>query len=275
MNASLRQRLISAAVSLPVVLTLIFLGPVSFVILLGLLVVIGGWELAGLLRRMSWVAPPFLPGAALAFFILAVLGLLGPWQLPLAVLGWILPLLWLFYPVMPRRRTSGPAAWLVHLLGALYLGLLLAYLGRLQEVPGGLRGAGGSGVGRVLFMLLVTWACDTGAYVTGSLFGRRRLWPAVSPKKTWEGALGGLLLTALAATALARPLAGLDWRTGLLLGALAGVVAQLGDLIESRLKRKAEVKDSGSLLPGHGGILDRLDSLLLVAPLFYYGLAGR
>jgi phosphatidate cytidylyltransferase len=123
----------------------------------------------------------------------------------------------------------------------------------------------------IFFLLLVTWAGDTGAYYAGMSLGRRKLAPVISPNKTVEGLIGGLMLAVLAAVgarlwflpsfSLADCLA-----TGLLLTG-AGV---LGDLAESALKRSAGVKDSGSLIPAHGGMLDRLDSLLFTAPAFYY-----
>jgi phosphatidate cytidylyltransferase len=274
MDASLRQRLLSSFLYLPIVLLLLWLGPLSFALLLGLVVLLGAWELAGLLDRMGWAAPRFLPLAALAAFALSCLRRWGPAELPLTAAAWGIPLLWLFRPSQPRERRRGAGSWLVHLLGAFYVGLLLSHLARLMPEGEGARGLGTPGARRVLYMLLVTWACDVGAYTVGRLFGRHRLWPAVSPGKTWEGAFGGFAFSVLAAGLLGRFLGDLALFPALFLGGLAGIAGQLGDLVESRLKRLARVKDSGSLIPGHGGMLDRLDSLLLVAPLFYYGLNG-
>lgn len=119
---------------------------------------------------------------------------------------------------------------------------------------------------------LVTFATDTSAYAVGRAMGRRKLAPSISPGKTWEGAVGGLVGAAAAAAALVVLLDGIE---SLLLPAIAlglgvGVVAQTGDLLESKIKRLADAKDSGRLIPGHGGLLDRLDSLLPVFPLVYY-----
>lgn len=147
--------------------------------------------------------------------------------------------------------------------GVLYLGLTLGALLMTRTLP--------EGEFLVFFVFLVTWAGDTGAYYAGMSLGRRKLAPVVSPNKTVEGLVGGLLL-ALAVAFLARAwflpsFSPLDCLvTGLLLTA-AGV---LGDLTESALKRSAGVKDSGGLIPAHGGMLDRLDSLLFAAPAFYY-----
>lgn len=119
---------------------------------------------------------------------------------------------------------------------------------------------------------LVTFATDTGAYAVGRAVGRRKLAPSISPGKTWEGAVGGLVGAAAAAAALVVLLDGIESRLlpAVALGLGIGVVAQAGDLMESKVKRMADAKDSGRLIPGHGGLLDRLDSLLPVFPLVYY-----
>lgn len=119
---------------------------------------------------------------------------------------------------------------------------------------------------------LVTFATDTSAYAVGRAVGRRKLAPSISPGKTWEGAVGGLVGAAAAAAALVVLLDGIESRllSAVALGLGIGVVAQAGDLLESKVKRLADAKDSGRLIPGHGGLLDRLDSLLPVFPLAYY-----
>jgi len=154
--------------------------------------------------------------------------------------------------------------------GFLYVGLFPAYLlrVRLMQVPG----FEGFGFRAALLVLLTTKACDVGAYYTGRTFGRRRMFPAVSPKKSWEGALGGTCLSVLVAVILAGPVLGLPgfglW-TGAGLGVLLAAAGQLGDLVESQMKRAAGVKDSSDWLPGLGGVLDVLDSLLFAAPVGY------
>jgi phosphatidate cytidylyltransferase len=279
MNRSLRQRLGSAAIYLPIILALVWLHPIAFAGLLAITVILGGWELAGILGAMGWRVPRFLPAAAPLILALALSGSLGPVRVPLTAAIWLAGLAWLFFPGKPRRPGRGPGAWAVHLLGALYLGLLLACLGDLGGRPdlgaappfGG--AAGGPAALKALFALAVVFACDTGAYTIGTLFGRHRLWPAVSPKKTWEGFVGGLMASVITAGLLAGPLVpGLGFFRGALLGLAAGVAAQLGDLVESRLKREADVKDAGGIIPGHGGILDRLDSQIFAAPIFALGL---
>lgn len=116
----------------------------------------------------------------------------------------------------------------------------------------------------VLMALVPVWAGDTAAIFAGRAFGKRPLWPAISPKKTWEGAFAHLAAALVAATALA-PALGYSWTVGILCGLFAGILGQYGDLFESALKRNFDTKDSGGLFPGHGGVLDRLDSMLMPA----------
>lgn len=151
----------------------------------------------------------------------------------------------------------------ITLFGVLYLGLTLGTLSMTRLLP--------LGEWLIFFLLLVTWASDTGAYLVGTLCGRHRLAPTISPKKTVEGLVGGLI-TAIIAGYAARwwflpDLSGLDC---LILATLLTITGLWGDLTESAMKRSVGMKDSGGILPGHGGMLDRLDSLLFTAPVFYY-----
>lgn len=152
------------------------------------------------------------------------------------------------------------------MFGVLYVGLTLGTLVSTRALP--------NGEWMVIFVALVTWAGDTGAYYAGSLWGRRLLAPRISPKKTVEGLAGGLAL-AVAVALLSRAwfLSEFSALDAVVLGALLSVAGLLGDLCESAMKRSAGVKDSGGILPGHGGMLDRLDSLLFAAPVFYYYIA--
>lgn len=120
-----------------------------------------------------------------------------------------------------------------------------------------------------LGFLLMLWANDTGAYVVGSQLGRVKLFPRHSPKKTWEGFIGGILITAGVAVILSRYYTEYDWKQWVSVGILISTFGTLGDLIESMFKRSINVKDSGGILPGHGGLLDRFDGLLLAAPIVY------
>ena len=154
----------------------------------------------------------------------------------------------------------------VILLGVLYVGFPLSTVVSTRTLPGG--------EWLVLFLAVVTWASDTGAYYAGTLWGKHPLLPSISPKKTVEGVLGGLVL-AVGVAFLAQQwfTSELSLADAVILGVLLTTVGLLGDLFESMIKRRTGVKDSGGILPGHGGMLDRLDSLLFTAPTFYYYVA--
>jgi len=161
--------------------------------------------------------------------------------------------------------------------GVFYVGWLSAHFVLLRELPWRAGLAYADGASLVLYAFLVTWSCDTGAYLTGRLLGRTRPWATISPRKTLEGAVGGLVFALIgaqvgAATFLraegGQPL--LTWPHALAIGLLVGVCGQVGDLVESLFKRDSESGDSSDLIPGHGGVLDRFDSLYFGAPIVYH-----
>ena len=155
---------------------------------------------------------------------------------------------------------------MVLIMGVLYVGLSLGYLLLTRAQP--------DGTMLIFFVVLVTWAGDTGAYIAGKSLGRHALAPIVSPKKTYEGLAGGIVLACLAAVvARAWFLPRFSLADCLALGLLLTIAGLIGDLAESAMKRHAGFKDSGALIPGHGGMLDRLDSLLFTGPAFYYYVA--
>ena len=162
-----------------------------------------------------------------------------------------------------RGRVGRSAGPIIILFGVLYIGWMLGHLVLLRGLE--------CGVALIFFVFFVTWASDITAYYVGSSFGRRKLAPTISPGKTIEGAVAGLVgsvIASLISKLLFMP--ALDLHHYLIVGLLLGVVGQAGDLFESRLKRHVGVKDSGTLLPGHGGMLDRADSLIFTAPVYYY-----
>lgn len=149
--------------------------------------------------------------------------------------------------------------------GVIYLAFLPQYLRKIFELPQGLKWT--------LLFLIIVWCGDTGAYFAGKKFGKKKLYPEISPKKTREGALGGLLAGVVAAVLFKLFFLKSGSTIGvILLAAMVGVVAQIGDLCESFLKRAFQVKDSGSILPGHGGFLDRFDAIIFSLPVMYAGI---
>ncbi|HUN73405.1 MAG TPA: phosphatidate cytidylyltransferase [Steroidobacteraceae bacterium] len=261
----LRTRIVTAAVLIALLLAVVLcLPPFATVLALGAVVLAGAWEWSGFLRTRS--------GAARLAYV-ALVGLLLPlsWRvtatpegttavLSVALSWWILALVWILFA--PHRV----ARWSAALAGLLALVPAWVALSRLRwDVP-----RGGQWM---LFVLILVWVADIAAFFVGRRFGRMRLAPEVSPGKTWEGALGGAAVSALVA------IAGSRW-----FGVAAGVFVPLclvavafsvvGDLTESLLKRFAGMKDSGTLFPGHGGVMDRIDSVTGAVPVLYFGLVA-
>ncbi|MDR1616424.1 MAG: phosphatidate cytidylyltransferase [Syntrophomonadaceae bacterium] len=146
----------------------------------------------------------------------------------------------------------------------IYVGFLLSYILKIQVLS--------SSFYLLLLAFIVTWCSDIGGYMFGRLWGKHKLIPQLSPKKTWEGCAGGLFLTALGCVLFNFLFSGFifNYKYALILGVAGSIAAQLGDLVMSGVKRTFKVKDSGSLIPGHGGVLDRFDSFFLVLPVIYY-----
>ncbi len=250
----MKQRILAALIALPLVLVPIWLGGLWWVALVTVLAVWAVWELYSLLAQSGYPASLWL---GIPWLLLLVYTGWQPQRLPLApilVLGVIATLIRALY------RTEKPLAyWLSTLAGGFYLGILLAQITALRLAPDGLWW--------LLLGLLITWGNDTLAFLVGITLGRHKLWPRLSPKKTWEGTLGGWAAAALIGGAMLAftPLPG-DFALGLLIGLGGGILALFGDLSVSMIKRQAGVKDSSHLFPGHGGLLDRLDSILFVVP---------
>jgi phosphatidate cytidylyltransferase len=259
---SLRKRIITAVIVAVLFLgVLFFLPPVAMVIVLTALVLAGAWEWSAFLRATRVRAR-----AAYVVFV----GLLLPaaWSisaapgalrvvLVTALAWWVVALAWIIFA--PRNV----APWSAGLAGILALVPAWLALVRLLDLP--------HGAHWVLFTLLLVWSADIGAYFAGHRFGRNRLAPEVSPGKTWEGVIGGFALSAVVAVTgsvwFALPLYSF---VPLCLAAVAFSI--VGDLTESLLKRFAGVKDSGTLFPGHGGVMDRIDSVTGAAPVLFFGL---
>ncbi|HSN52534.1 MAG TPA: phosphatidate cytidylyltransferase [Woeseiaceae bacterium] len=255
----LKQRVITALIAVAALLLVLFVLPQAAAqVVVAALVLAGAWEWSGFLGTQS--------AAVRAVYVafIGVLMALATWLAPdfnslvfrVALAWWVCALVWtLFYPT----AIPGIVRWVagVLVLLPLYEALIVLYLAS----PAVLLGA-----------LLIVWAADTGAFVAGKLFGRVKLAPQISPGKTWEGVIGGLLTVAVLAAVGAWLF---DLRVAVLVPFCLAVACAsiVGDLTVSMFKRTAGLKDSGSLFPGHGGVLDRVDSVAAAAPLFALGIA--
>jgi phosphatidate cytidylyltransferase len=257
----LLPRLLTAAIGLPVLVALTLIGGVPFAVALALVLAIATIEFCTA-AGYSVREPEVWLGATLAAAL--VPATYGNADLRAAILSATI-MLALLAAVVRADVTPGPrpAIWLVLPTALLWIGWLGVDLLLVRRLAQGERW--------FLLLLLGVFATDTGAYAVGRLFGRHKLAPRVSPAKTIEGAIGGLLFGAGAIVALDY-LLGLPHKPILIvaLGLAVGVAAELGDLAESVVKRRLGVKDMGHLFPGHGGVLDRLDSLLFAGAVLYY-----
>lgn len=264
----LLPRVLTAAVGIPLVLYFIFVGGVPFVAFVLALTVLALHEYATLLwlggrgvQRALTVAGGGAVALALALAGPGGFGTLGGALMHLTLTGVVLAAL--LTELFRKEHSLDRAA--VSVFGTLFIGWTLAHLALIRDL-------GPNGRAWTFLLFAAVWATDTAAYFAGRALGRRKLAAVVSPKKTWEGAAGGALAAVLAVW-LARgffPEGALPPVLALVLGLLIGVVGQLSDLCQSLVKRAAGAKDSGTLLPGHGGVFDRMDSFLLLAPLYYY-----
>jgi phosphatidate cytidylyltransferase len=171
----------------------------------------------------------------------------------------ILPLVWL---LLSTKRENSVQSWGIKVAALLYTGWLPAHAILLRDAD--------DGKGWLFIAIFATFAVDIAAYFGGTLVGRHKLAPSISPGKTWEGAAFGIAGGILGAWLVSLPFDVIVAGEAVVVGLVIGVVAQLGDLAESMIKRSAGVKDTGGIIPGHGGILDRLDSLVFTVPVVYY-----
>ncbi|TCK18452.1 phosphatidate cytidylyltransferase [Thiogranum longum] len=267
----LKQRIISALILVPlVVLAVLRLDSGSFAMVAAVAVLLGAWEWGALIPLRS------LP-ARVSFVVVTLACVVLVWQFAQSELlvnsvlwsamgGWILMLFWITAPALGRADTSFNAL-LKALLGIAVLVSTWLALVVLHSRPD-------EGPRWVLFLLLLIWFADSGAYFAGRQWGRTKLAPEVSPGKTWEGVMGALTVCTLFAFGFGRyiGLQGAMLASFTLVCLVTVLFSIAGDLLESLLKRHHGVKDSGTLIPGHGGVLDRIDSLLAAAPVFVFGL---
>ncbi len=268
------KRILTAAILIPVVLVLVFLAPRwqwIFVAMTALVAALAGWEYLSLARSRS--AAPSRIAVVIATAILFTVYFIWPDQLALALGSLCLGLLIFSTFSSPTERMLPDATSSVFCL--VYTGFTLISIPALRAMA--------NGPSLVVFLFCVVWAGDSVALYVGRAWGRHKLAPSISPNKTWEGSIGsivGSLIVVAGLVELSEVLARWNsvalsyrdegWLYWLGLAILVNIAGQVGDLAESALKRSAGVKDSGNLLPGHGGILDRIDALLLAAPVLWY-----
>jgi len=272
-KSDLGQRVLTGLILAPAVVALVFFGPTWALLgVAGLIWLIGAWEWGGMLRAAHDAPAPSTVIRGSYLLLIAALMyaayLLGVGQAVLCAgaLWWLLALVWVIrYPVgLPADNTRRR---------------LKAVIGPLVLVPSwiaiGVIHAGERGAELTLFALFLVWAADVGAYFAGKRFGKRKLSPKVSPNKSWEGVYGALaadlLLGLIGAWYFGYE--GVNFLLFVMLSVFIVPVSVVGDLTESMFKRHSRIKDSGTIFPGHGGVLDRVDALTSALPVFALGLA--
>jgi len=259
----LKQRIITAVIAAALFIPVVIWGGLPFTLLVYALAAVGLFEIL----RMKGLTIYSVHGFITLFGLFIVL-IPNKWtDLLLETTGYtknelalIAILLLLSYTVLVKNRfTFEDAAFSV--LGALYVGIGFFYFIETRT----------AGIDYVIFALLLVWTTDSGAYFTGKKFGKKKLWPDISPNKTVEGFLGGIAYAIIAALIFQwiSPISS-SYILLVVVAIVVSIFGQIGDLVESALKRHYNVKDSGNILPGHGGILDRFDSLLFVLPLLHF-----
>ncbi|HEX7737563.1 MAG TPA: phosphatidate cytidylyltransferase [Ktedonobacteraceae bacterium] len=261
---SVGVRLLTAGVAIPIVLAALWLGGWwAFAVAL-LATGLSLYELHVMMvhegyRPVIWVSA----GLSLLFLVAA---LLPQQRLPLYEIGISAAVLLSFSPLFLRKNLERALLdWALTLAMAFYVGWPMSFLLLLRGSQPGL----GDGLWWLLLVFGGVWGFDTGAFFAGHFFGRHKLAPQISPGKTWEGVFGGLIFSIAAALLFATLPMGVPWYLAVPFGIVLGVTAVLGDLAESLIKRQTHVKDSGQFMPGHGGMLDRLDSILFAVLVIY------
>ncbi|MFC3882541.1 phosphatidate cytidylyltransferase [Bacillus songklensis] len=258
----MKQRIITAVVAAAVFLPIVFYGRLPFTLLVYLLGTIGVLELLRMKKIDLFSFPGFLSLVLLWVFLIprrsdSVLIMFSDYKVEIALFA---VLLLLTYTVLIKNKfTFDDAAFVM--LATIYVGMGFYYFIEIRQI----------GLVYVFFALFIIWATDSGAYFIGRAMGKNKLWPEISPNKTIEGSLGGVGCAILVAVIfqLFAPVEESIIQL-LIIAVVLSVFGQVGDLVESAFKRHYGVKDSGRILPGHGGILDRFDSLLFVWPILYF-----
>lgn len=256
----MKQRIVTAIIALIIFIPFVYYGGWPFIVFGYILATIGLYELLKMNHAKMNVITTSIAAISLWIILLPITDFnvltITVTKTKIIIL---FTMLLLAYTVLSKNKFSISDAGFV-LIATLYVSMGFYFLIHLRL----------AGLDYLLFILFVIWATDTGAYFSGRFFGNRKLWPEISPNKTIEGAVGGTIIACIVGITfhLVNPFH-YHILTMVVMIILISIVGQIGDLVASAYKRHFQVKDSGNILPGHGGILDRLDSLLFVAPLLY------
>lgn len=261
----MKFRLLTIAWGIPLIFFCVYYGGIFFLLLILTLALFSINEFYALMQKKG-LNPAFWVGNAITIFfiVFAYYALKRNWEPAHSAILTIAATITLISGIFLKREKDTILDIAVTILGIIYVGWFFSYFLFIRSLT--IHG------GYLFFLMLTIWANDTVAYIIGSRFGKRKIVPRISPKKTWEGSIAGFTVC-LIASAIFSWTANLPIYHALMLGALIGLIAQLSDFVESLIKRDAGAKDSSQILPGHGGILDRMDSFILTAPIMYYYVA--
>lgn len=250
-------RIVVGLVALSIIITPIWLGGPLYIATVLAIALIGGYEFYGLLAAGGYHPASVIGLLWLGLITLSALQPAMPILHAILAMGLVFTYIYSFF-----QHEQPITTWLATSIGAIYLGIMMGQILALRFLP--------EGIWWLTFGLFVTWMNDTTAYFVGSTMGKRKIWPRLSPKKTWEGTVSGWfgagLMGGLVVLLLPVPL---TIGPGILIGFICGMLALMGDLAISMVKRQVGAKDSGRFFPGHGGMLDRLDSSLFTLPFVY------
>ncbi len=255
-------RSITILLGVPVILACVYYGGWPFLIMVLALALIAVNEFYNLMMKKGYF-PAYYVGNIItaSFIIFAYYALKRNWEPAHSAILTLAAAIAMIAGVFLKREKDTIVDVAVTILGMVYVGWFLSYLFFIRSLT--------EHGGYLFFLLFAVWAMDIAAYLAGRVFGHTKLMPSISPKKTWEGAIAGFVVCLIAAAIFSQT-AQLPLGHALILGVLIGIFGQISDLIESLIKREAGAKDSSDLIPGHGGVLDRIDSFVLTAPLMYY-----
>lgn len=258
----MKQRIITGGIFGAVLLSLIYVGGLPYSCFILLLAFTGMHEFLRMVGLRSQLLPSVIGYGLLLFILWPALHLSVSFGLGLQNLIILAMLLLFIYTVVSKNHFHIEHVALI-ILGALYIGFGFYYMAAVRHSPES------NGFWMTLLILFGVWATDTGAYFIGRKWGRRKLWPAISPKKTIEGSVGGLFLAVAVILLINEGIHLVSMGHALAIAVVTSLAAQLGDFVESGMKRHYGIKDSGQILPGHGGVLDRMDSMLYVFPVLH------